>query len=177
MDPLYADYSPQECARWVAFIRLYCYARTPACIYSKIMTNEYHKVWYDWNCINVPDYISNILADMFAEISAREAAIADEVDPVLRDLLVDFGVLPAKMPKFSLAGVGLYGLSKQTVVRLGATCVARCAEAVGCEVSTMEAALKREVERLGWSHVEPAPLWSDEIRWLGREWGAGLITG
>ena len=66
-----------DCAKWLAFIRLFCLVRTPACIYSCIKTPSSKKIGSSTYIVPVPDFISNILVDLFADVSAREAAILE----------------------------------------------------------------------------------------------------
>ena len=67
-----ADY-----AKWLAFLRLFCLVRTPACIYSCIKTPSSKKIGSSTYIVPVPDFVSNILVDLFADVSAREAAISE----------------------------------------------------------------------------------------------------
>ena len=69
--------SISDCAKWLAFIRLFCLVRTPACIYSCIKTPSSKKIGHSTYIVPVPDFVSNILVDLFADVSAREAEIAD----------------------------------------------------------------------------------------------------
>ena len=66
-----------DCAKWLAFIRLFCLVRTPACIYSCIKTPSSKKIGSSTYIVPVPDFVSNILVDLFADVSAREAAILE----------------------------------------------------------------------------------------------------
>ena len=66
-----------DCAKWLAFIRLFCLVRTPACIYSCIKTPSSKKIGPSSYIVPVPDFVSNILVDLFADASAREAAISE----------------------------------------------------------------------------------------------------
>lgn len=66
-----------DCAKWLAFLRLFCLVRTPACIYSCIKTPSSKKIGSSTYIVPVPDFISNILVDLFADVSAREAAILE----------------------------------------------------------------------------------------------------
>ena len=69
--------SISDCAKWLAFLRLFCLVRTPACIYSCIKTPSSKKIGSSTYIVPVPDFVSNILVDLFADISAREAAISE----------------------------------------------------------------------------------------------------
>ena len=66
-----------DCAKWLAFLRLFCLVRTPACIYSCIKTPSSKKIGPHTYIVPVPDFVSNILVDLFADVSAREAAISE----------------------------------------------------------------------------------------------------
>ena len=66
-----------DCAKWLAFLRLFCLVRTPACIYSCIKTPSSKKIGSSSYIVPVPDFVSNILVDLFADVSAREAAISE----------------------------------------------------------------------------------------------------
>lgn len=69
--------SISDCAKWLAFLRLFCLVRTPACIYSCIKTPSSKKIGSSTYIVPVPDFVSNILVDLFADVSAREAAILE----------------------------------------------------------------------------------------------------
>ena len=69
--------SISDCAKWLAFLRLFCLVRTPACVYSCIKTPSSKKIGPSTHIVPVPDFISNILVDLFTDVSAREAEIAD----------------------------------------------------------------------------------------------------
>lgn len=69
--------SISDCAKWLTFLRLFCLVRTPACVYSCIKTPSSKKIGPSTYIVPVPDFISNILADLFADVSAREAAILE----------------------------------------------------------------------------------------------------
>ena len=66
-----------DCAKWLAFLRLFCLVRTPACIYSCIKTPSSKKIGSSTYIVPVPDFVSNIIVDLFADVSAREAAISE----------------------------------------------------------------------------------------------------
>lgn len=121
--------SISDCAKWLAFLRLFCLVRTPACVYSCIKTPSSKKIGPSTYIVPVPDFISNILVDLFADVSAREAAILEAgrssvtgevatgvsdavwtsgvvadtggVDSVVRDLLVECGALPVRVRQSS----------------------------------------------------------------------------
>ena len=121
--------SISDCAKWLAFLRLFCLVRTPACIYSCIKTPSSKKIGSSSYIVPVPDFVSNILVDLFADVSAREAAIleagrssvtsegilsngsscatgvGDAVwawgDGHVRGLLVEAGVLPVRVRQSS----------------------------------------------------------------------------
>ena len=118
-----------DCAKWLAFLRLFCLVRTPACIYSCIKTPSSKKIGSSSYIVPVPDFVSNILVDLFADVSAREAAIleagrssvtndravaagalsatgvGDAVwawgDGHVRDIMVEAGVLPVRVRQSS----------------------------------------------------------------------------
>lgn len=118
-----------DCAKWLAFLRLFCLVRTPACVYSCIKTPSSKKIGPSTYIVPVPDFVSNILVDLFADVSAREAAILEAgrssvtsevatgvgdavwawgvvadtggVDSVVRDLLVECGALPVRVRQSS----------------------------------------------------------------------------
>ena len=121
--------SISDCAKWLTFLRLFCLVRTPACVYSCIKTPSSKKIGPSTYIVPVPDFISNILADLFTDVSAREAAIleagrssvtsegilsngsscatvvGDAVwawgDGHVRGLLVEAGVLPVRVRQSS----------------------------------------------------------------------------
>ena len=122
--------SISDCAKWLAFLRLFCLVRTPACVYSCIKTPSSKKIGPSTYIVPVPDFISNILVDLFADVSAREAAILEAgrssvisedvlnigassatgvgdavwtwgVDSGVRDLLVECGALPVRVRQSS----------------------------------------------------------------------------
>ncbi len=67
--------SAHDCAMWIAYVRLFCLTRTPACIYSVIRTPSTKRIHRNVGVVPVPDFVSNILAEFYNEVSAREAAI------------------------------------------------------------------------------------------------------
>ena len=176
--------TPIDCAKWLAFIRLYAYVRTPACIYSKILMPSSKQIWRNVHVIPVPDYISNLLATFLKEISAREAALDLEKLPVsdqsmLKDLYIEHGVVRYNST-FKPRDLGPYGLSRYAVVRLGATCVGHAAAVTGCEPALMEKLLVGCVRQLARLDQEPAALWPDEVSWLARAgygWEHGVLFG
>ena len=121
--------SISDCAKWLTFLRLFCLVRTPACVYSCITTPSSKKIGPSTYIVPVPDFVSNILVDLFADVSAREAAILEAgrssvtgevatgvgdavwtsgvvadtggVDSVVRGLLVEAGVLPVRVRQSS----------------------------------------------------------------------------
>ena len=121
--------SISDCAKWLAFLRLFCLVRTPACVYSCIKTPSSKKIGPSTYIVPVPDFVSNILVDLFADVSAREAEILEAgrssvtsevatgvgdavwtsgvvadtggVDSVVRDLLVECGALPVRVRQSS----------------------------------------------------------------------------
>lgn len=180
------DRSIKDCARWISYIRLFTYVRTPACIYSKIKMPSSKQVYRNVHVIAVPEYISNILVECFNEVSAREAALncysrLSTVDAgMLRDLYIETGVIPFRdhNSTFKPRDVWPYGLSKSTVVRLGASLVEVCAREIQCDVAVLERTVAAVVTQMGQDVVEAAPLWPDEWLWLrstGGHWTRGVI--
>jgi len=177
--------TPVDCAKWIAFIRCFCYVRTPACIYSIINTATSHRVFRTTKVVAVPDYISNILVDLYKLIDAREASIAGseaELSVSLKDLFIEKGVLPYRdrvvSSTFKPRGVEPYGIMKQTVVRLDEGLVRLCARAVGSSESVMRRALVMAVTQVGRGVVDPSPLWYDEAVWVNRSggfWERGVV--
>jgi hypothetical protein len=191
-----------DCAKWIAFVRLFCIVRTPACIYSKIKTPSTKLLQNNIGLVPVPDFVSNILTEFFAEVSAREAAIIDagnsvtkknvatggggavwaESSYVVRDLLVEHGALPVRPRLSSRFRVGrITGLrvTEASVIRLGATCAERCAESVRAERGEMGKTLAAAVSALSQRDVEPAPLWLDEVNWVesqGYAWHGPILV-
>lgn len=170
--------NPIDCAKWIAFIRLYAYVRTPACIYSRLLSPSSKQVWRNVHAIPVPDFISNILVECFEEVSAREASLElDNSTDILgtsgKDLYIESGVLPFRdfNSTFKPRDTSPYGLSRSAVVRLGATLISRCSRAVGCAEEVMTKMVVKCVEQLGRQDLEPAPLWPDEMDWLSRNDG------
>lgn len=176
--------TPIDCARWIAFIRLFAYVRTPACIYSRIAIPSGKKIWRDVNVIPVPDYISNILADFISEVDAREAALnVDRLHvsdaSMLKDLYIESGVLPFRDHNSTFKPMGLepYGLCVGAVYRLGASCVGRMTQYVGYE-PRLELMLAEAVWQLSLLDVEPSALRPDEVSWLARcgyTWTRGIV--
>ena len=177
--------TPLDCARWIAFIRLFSYVRTPACIYTKISMPSSKQIWRNAYVVPIPEYISNILVEFINEISAREAAsglekLAVSDESMLRDLYIESGVLPYMdyNSSFKPRRLEPYGISASTVVRLGDWCVERCAESVGCGVEVMQKLVAEAVTQLGRLDMEPGALWPDEEHWLlraGGQWERGVI--
>ena len=181
--------SISDCAKWLAFIRLFCLVRTPACIYSCIKTPSSKKIGSSSYIVPVPDFVSNILVDLFADVSAREAAIleagrspvtndhavigassatgvGDAVwawgDGHVRGLLVEAGVLPVRVRQSSGFKPGVVlGLrvTEATVVRLGAELVAHSARALGTEAAVVGKAVAAACEVLSRGLEPCAPLW------------------
>lgn len=193
----------QDCAKWIAFIRLHCLIRNPFCVYSKIKTPSTKLVERNTGIVPVPDFVSNILAEFFTEVSAREAAIANagrssvtEADVatgvgeavwasdgyMLRDLLVEHGALPVRQrtsSRWKPGSVTGLRVSEASVIRLGASCVERCAESVRVEAGVMGRVLAAAVSQLGSGHIEPAPLWLDEVNWVesqGYTWQGPMLV-
>lgn len=194
----------QDCAKWIAFIRLHCLIRNPFCVYSKIKTPSTKLVERNTGIVPVPDFVSNILAEFFTEVSAREAAIANagrssvtEADVatgggdavwapgswmVREQLLYDDVVVPVRQrtsSRWKPGSVTGLRVSESSVIRLGASCVQKCAESVRAEVGVMGRVLAAAVAQLGSGHIEPAPLWLDEVNWVesqGYTWQGPILV-
>lgn len=192
--------SISDCAKWLAFLRLFCIVRTPACIYSCIKTPSSKKIGPSTYVVPVPDFISNILVDLFADVSAREAEILEAgrssvtgevatgvgdavwawdvvadtggVDSVVRDLLVEVGVLPVRVRQSSRFKPGVVrGLrvTEATVVRLGPELVAHSARALKAESVALSKAVAAACEQVSRGLEQCAPLWLDEVNWIERQ--------
>lgn len=158
-----------KCARWIAVIRLFCYARTPACIYSKIRTPYSHRVFRTTHVVPLPDYVSNLLCDLNKLHSAREAELGIGQD--------ESHVFTGVSSSFKPRGVEPYGITTYTRLRLGASLVEAVARVVGSP-DLVRRALVEAVTVLGRGLEEPAPLWWDELKWLrsqGGQWLWGVI--
>ena len=188
-----------DCAKWLAFLRLFCLVRTPACIYSCIKTPSSKKIGSSSYIVPVPDFVSNILVDLFADVSAREAAIleagrssvtnapavigassatgvGDAVwawgDGHVRGLLVEAGVLPVRVRQSSRFKPGVVrGLrvTEATVVRLGASLVEHGARALQTEAVTLGKAVAAACELVSRGLEPCAPLWLDEVNWIEKQ--------
>lgn len=192
-----------DCAKWIAFIRLFCLVRNPSCIYSRIKTPSTKTLWHNTVIVPVPDFVSNILVEFFAEVSAREAEIFEagrnkeadysvttgggeavwaSGDYMLRDLLVEHGALPVRQrlsSRFKPGVVSGLRVTEASVIRLGASCAERCALSVRAETGEMERVLAAAVSSLSQRDVEPAPLWLDEVNWIesqGYVWHGPLVV-
>lgn len=191
--------SISDCAKWLAFLRLFCLVRTPACVYSCIKTPSSKKIGPSTYIVPVPDFISNILVDLFADVSAREAAILEaegssvtgEVatgvgdavwtsgvvadtwgDGHVRDIMVEAGVLPVRVRQSSRFKPGVVrGLrvTEATVVRLGAPLVVHSARALGAEAAVVGRAVAAACEIVSRGLEPCAPLWLDEVNWIERQ--------
>ena len=184
--------SISDCAKWLAFLRLFCLVRTPACVYSCIKTPSSKKIGPSTYIVPVPDFISNILVDLFADVSAREAAIleagrssvtsegatgvGDAVwawgDGHVRGLLVEAGVLPVRVRQSSRFKPGVVrGLrvTEATVVRLGASLVDHSARALKVESDVLSKAVAAACEIVSRGLEPCAPLWLDEVNWIERQ--------
>ena len=188
-----------DCAKWLAFLRLFCLVRTPACIYSCIKTPSSKKIGPSSYIVPVPDFVSNILVDLFADVSAREAAILEAGrssvtnDPAVigassatgvgdavwawgdghaRDIMVEAGVLPVRVRQSSRFKPGVVrGLrvTEATVVRLGAELVAHSARALQTEAVTLGRAIAAACEQVSRGLEPCAPLWLDEVNWIEKQ--------
>ena len=188
-----------DCAKWLAFLRLFCLVRTPACIYSCIKTPSSKKIGSSSYIVPVPDFISNILVDLFADVSAREAAISEAGrssvtnDPAVigassatgvgdavwawgdghvRGLLVEAGVLPVRVRQSSRFKPGVVrGLrvTEATVVRLGASLVVHSARALGTDEAVVGRAVAAACEQVSRGLEPCAPLWLDEVNWIEKQ--------
>ena len=191
-----------DCAKWLAFLRLFCLVRTPACIYSCIKTPSSKKIGPSSYIVPVPDFVSNILVDLFADVSAREAAIleagrssvisegatgaCDAVwawgDGHVREMMVEAGVLPVRVRQSSRFKPGVVrGLrvTEATVVRLGASLVVHSARALGAEAAVVGRAVAAACEVLSRGLEPCAPLWLDEVNWIekqGYAWYGAMVV-
>ena len=186
--------SISDCAKWLAFLRLFCLARTPACVYSCITTPSSKKIGPSTYIVPVPDFVSNILVDLFADVSAREAAIleagrssvtsegatgvGDAVwawgDGHVRGQLLydDVVVAPVRVRQSSRFKPGVVrGLrvTEATVLRLGASLVAHSARALGAEAAVVGRAVAAACELVSRGLEPCAPLWLDEVNWIERQ--------
>ena len=185
-----------DCAKWLAFLRLFCLVRTPACIYSCIKTPSSKKIGSSSYIVPVPDFVSNILVDLFADVSAREAAILEAGrssvtnDPAVigassatgvgdavwawgdghvRDMMVEAGVLPVRLRQSSRFKPGVVrGLrvTEATVVRLGASLLEHSARALQTEAVALSRAIAAACELVSRGLEPCAPLWLDEVNWI-----------
>lgn len=188
-----------DCAKWLAFLRLFCLVRTPACIYSCIKTPSSKKIGPSTYIVPVPDFVSNILVDLFADVSAREAAISEADRPSVtndraeaaalsatgvgdavwawgdghvRGLLVEAGVLLVRVRQSSRFKPGVVrGLrvTEATVLRLGASLVVHSARALGAEAAVVGRAVAVACEVLSRGLEPCAPLWLDEVNWIEKQ--------
>ena len=188
-----------DCAKWLTFLRLFCLVRTPACIYSCIKTPSSKKIGSSSYIVPVPDFVSNILVDLFADVSAREAAILEAGrssvtnDPAVigassatgvgdavwawgdghvRGLLVEAGVLPVRVRQSSRFKPGVVrGLrvTEATAVRLGASLVVHSARALGTEAAVVGRAVAAACEQVSRGLEPCAPLWLDEVNWIEKQ--------
>ena len=191
-----------DCAKWLAFLRLFCLVRTPACIYSCIKTPSSKKIGPSTYIVPAPDFVSNILVDLFADVSAREAAIleagrssvtsegatgvGDAVwawgDGHVRDMMVEAGVLPVRVRRSSRFKPGVVrGLrvTEATVVRLGASLVVHSARALGAEAAVVGRAVAAACEQVSRGLEPCAPLWLDEVNWIekqGYAWHGAMVV-
>ena len=188
-----------DCAKWLAFLRLFCLVRTPACVYSCIKTPSSKKIGSSTYIVPVPDFISNILVDLFADVSAREAEILEagrssvtgEVatgvgdavwtsgvvadtwgDGHVREMMVEVGVLPVRVRQSSRFKPGVVrGLrvTEATVVRLGASLVDHGARALKVESDVIGKAVAAACEIVSRGLEPCAPLWLDEVNWIEKQ--------
>lgn len=194
--------SISDCAKWLTFLRLFCLVRTPACVYSCIKTPSSKKIGPSTYIVPVPDFISNILADLFTNVSAREAEILEagrssvtgEVatgvgdavwawgDGHVRDIMVEAGVLPVRVRRSSRFKPGVVrGLrvTEATVVRLGASLVDHSARALQTEAVTLGRAIAAACEQVSRGLEPCAPLWLDEVNWIekqGYAWHGAMVV-
>ena len=190
LTPYQASPSARNLAQWLAFIRLFCYVRTPACIYSKMETPYSHRTFRTTKIIPVPPYVSNILCDIYnehtavlasssAKIDAREAASSEDAENLLfnkafGEVITDVPISSTYKPR----GLEPYGISKYAVVRFGEGLVRCASRDVGCAEQEMREELVRAVSHLGRGASAPGPLWWDELVWLekhGGQWLWGVL--
>ena len=164
-------------AKWLSVIRLHCIIKSPACIYTDLILPNKHAFKYRLGCIPAPEIVSNIISEMIDQYRAREASLG-ELDPIVRELLIESGVLHAGA---WCTGDRLYALggrwrgSMTTVVRLSEMLVEATQVVAKIDVRR---ALVQAVAALDRGQVEPAPLFEDEVSWLrehGYRWRSGVV--
>lgn len=171
LTPFQASPSAKNLAQWLAFIRLFCYVRTPACIYSKIETPYSHRTYRTTKTIPAPTYISNILCDIINEHTAREAvSLQAEKDLLYSEVRMDISISSTYKPR----GMEPYGISRYSLVRLGEELVATGVAHVSCSAELMRYELVKAVTVLGRGAEAPGPLWWEELVWLEKHGGQWL---
>ena len=174
LTPYQASPNAKNLAQWLAFIRLFCYVRTPACIYSKMETPYSHRTFRTTKIIPVPPYVSNILCDIYNEHTARDATSSEDAENLLfnkafGEIITDVPISSTYKPR----GLEPYGISKYAVLRVGDDLVRCASQAVGCAEDELRVELVKAVTHLGRGAEEPGPLWWPELVWLeshGGQW-------
>lgn len=164
-------------AKWLAVIRLHCMVKTPACIYTNLKMPNKFLTRFQSGCVPVPDIVSNIISEMLERYRAREAELSP-LDPVVRDLLIESGVLHAGAWYTSdlyYAQGGRWRVSMASPVRVSEMLVEAVQTVARCDVRRE---LVQALAALDRGHVEPAPLFEDEVDWLmshGYRWKSGVV--
>lgn len=175
LTPYQASPNARNLAQWLAFIRLFCYVRTPACIYSKMETPYSHRTFRTTKIIPAPPYVSNILCDIYNEHTARDATSSEDAENLLfnkafGEIITDVPISSTYKPR----GLEPYGISKYAVLRVGDDLVRCASRAVGCTESDLREELVKAVTHLGRGAEEPGPLWWEEIKWHEKHGGQWL---
>lgn len=167
-------------AKWLAVIRLHCYTRTPACIYSDLNFKFKHNTLRNVGCVPVPGIISNIISEHIQLNHVRAAEFAN-ADPVVRDLLIEAGILQAGAWCYgdkTYANGSRWRVSMATLVRLSPLLVRAAATVTRCDVHGLSVELARCVAALALGQAECAPLFWDEVEWVsaqGFKWTGSIV--
>lgn len=179
--------SEEDIIRWIVFLRCFCYIRAPMCIYTQIRIPSNHRVFAHWEVISTPEFVSNILADIF---SARARRPRVGVEPV-KDEYAFLGGLDEEdiryikiterfKPRWAWGGGrtrGAFDVGVGWPVRFDDITLKACVAAHG---AMREDVLKREIMRYYVSvsrrdDVQPAGLTDDEYRWLYGRRNFGVV--
>lgn len=164
-------------ARWLSVVRLHCMVRTPACVYTNLNMPNKFAIRYNVGCVPVPEVISNVMSEMLERYRAREAFLG-KLDPVVKDSLIESGVLHAGAwctgDQYYALG-GRWRVSMTTCVRLSDMLVEATQVVARVDVRRE---LVQAAAALDLGPVEPAPLFEDEVSWLrehGYRWRSGVV--
>lgn len=167
----------ESIARWLSVIRLHCFVKTPACIYSDLLFPNRFPIKRRMSCISVPDVVSNVISEMLERYRAREAFLSP-MDPVVRGLLIETGVLHAGAwctgDRDYVQG-GRWRVSMTSAVWLSEMLVEATQVVTRLDVRRE---LVQAVATLDHGQVEPAPLHEEEVVWLrdqGYRWRSGVV--